>query len=87
MTTLEVITPRSLRLAEIFTVLLGLGLSTVAISARTYMKVRVLRQFLSEDCNIFKLSMLYKYAKLKQISQSLPMYVWTWNYFVSPVKG
>ena len=46
----QVITPRSLRLGEIFAVLLGLGLSTITISARVYVKARVLRKFLSEDC-------------------------------------
>ena len=48
--TLEIITPRSLRLGEIFAVLLGLGLSTITISARIYVKSRVFRRFLSEDC-------------------------------------
>lgn len=48
--TFEVVTPRSLRLAEIFTILLGLGMSTVAISARIYMRLRVMKQFISEDC-------------------------------------
>lgn len=49
---ITVITPRSLRLAEIFTIILGLGLSTAAISVRTYVKLRILRKFLSEDCKV-----------------------------------
>lgn len=48
--TLEVIVPRSLRVGEIFAVLLGLGLSTITISARIYVKSRIFRKFLSEDC-------------------------------------
>lgn len=50
MVVIQVITPRSLRLAEIFTIILGLGLSTLAMSARMYVKLRVSRKFLSEDC-------------------------------------
>lgn len=49
---IQVITPRSLRLAEIFTIILGLGLSTLAISVRIYVKLRVSRKFLSEDCTV-----------------------------------
>ena len=47
---LEVIVPRSMRIGEIFTVLLGFGLATLAIGARTYTKLRITRKFLSEDC-------------------------------------
>lgn len=72
---LKVVTPRSLRLGEIFAILLGLGLSTIAISARIYMKSRVLRKFLSEDCKPFASDTLKNYADIKQISRSLPMYV------------
>lgn len=50
MVVIQVITPRSLRLAEIFTIILGMGLSTLAISTRVYVKLRVSRKFLSEDC-------------------------------------
>lgn len=50
--TSHIVLPRSLRIAEVFTVLLGLGLSTIAIGARIYMKLRVSRQFHSEDCKI-----------------------------------
>lgn len=46
----QVVVPRSLRLAGVFTVLLGFGMSTVAIGARIYVKLRISRQFLSEDC-------------------------------------
>ena len=47
---MEVVSPRSLHLGGIFAYLLGLGLSTIALSARIYMKSRVLKKFLSEDC-------------------------------------
>ena len=46
----EVIVPHSMRIGEIFTVLLGFGLATLAIGARTYTKLRITRKFLSEDC-------------------------------------
>lgn len=75
--------PTSLRLGEIFAVLLGLGLSTITIGARVYVKSRVLKKFLSEDCK----SLGNEHAKnngadIKQISQSLPMYVGTQNNFI-----
>ena len=52
MVVMQVITPRSLRLAEIFTIILGLGLSILAISIRIYVKLRISRKFLSEDCRL-----------------------------------
>ena len=42
--------PTSMRLGEIFAVFLGLGLSTITIGARVYVKSRVLKKFFSEDC-------------------------------------
>ena len=48
----QVVVPRSLRLAGALTVLLSLGLSTIAIGARLYIKLRILRKFRSEDCKI-----------------------------------
>lgn len=46
----QVIVPHSLRVAEVLTVTLGFGLSTIAICARLYAKLRIARNFLSEDC-------------------------------------
>ncbi|KAL8706502.1 MAG: hypothetical protein Q9201_000434 [Fulgogasparrea decipioides] len=45
----QVIVPHSLRVGEVFTVAFGFGLSTVAICARIYTKLRIVRNFLSED--------------------------------------
>ena len=46
----QVIVPQSLRIGQYFTVILGFGLSTLAIAARLYTKLRITRKFLSEDC-------------------------------------
>ncbi|KAL8999893.1 MAG: hypothetical protein Q9169_001298 [Polycauliona sp. 2 TL-2023] len=45
----QVIVPSSLRIGQYFTVILGFGLSTLAISARLYTKLRITRKLLSED--------------------------------------
>ncbi|KAL8981950.1 MAG: hypothetical protein Q9205_003405 [Flavoplaca limonia] len=45
----QVIVPQSLRIGQYFTVLLGFGLSTLAIAARLYTKLRITRKLLSED--------------------------------------
>lgn len=46
----QVIVPHSLRIAEVLTVALGLGLSTIAICSRMYTRLRIAGGFLSEDC-------------------------------------
>ncbi len=50
----QVIVPRSLRIAEVLTVALGFGLSTIAIYARMYQKLRIARKFSLEDCKPIK---------------------------------
>ena len=49
----QVIVPDSLRIGEYFTLILGFGLSTVAICARIYAKSRITKRFLLEDCELF----------------------------------
>lgn len=46
----QVIVPHSMRIGQIFTVLLGFGLSSLAVGVRLYTKSRITRKFLSEDC-------------------------------------
>ena len=48
----QVIVPDSLRIGEYLTVILGFGLSTIAICARIYTKSRITKQFLLEDCEL-----------------------------------
>lgn len=50
----QVIVPHSLRIAEVLTVALGFGLSTIAICARMFTKLRIAREFLLEDCKPIK---------------------------------
>ncbi|MCJ1315362.1 hypothetical protein MMC15_000679 [Xylographa vitiligo] len=44
-----VVVPRSLRVGEILALTLGFGLSTLAVSARTYTKARIMRKVNAED--------------------------------------
>lgn len=69
--------PHSLRVAEIFTVILGFGLATIAISARIYTKLRVVRNFLLEDCKptLIAENLCLSSIDVEQISQSPHMYV------------
>jgi hypothetical protein len=65
-----------MRVAQVFTLALGLGLSTAAIGARIYVKLRIWRQFLSEDCKVIQTGHTRpNRAKTEQISQPLAMYV------------
>ena len=48
----QIVVPNSLRIGEYLTVLLGFGLSTIAICARIFTKWRITRKFLSEDCKL-----------------------------------
>ena len=45
-----IVVPRSLRIGEIVALTLGFGLSTLAVSARTYTKARIMRNVKAEDC-------------------------------------
>ena len=49
----QVVVPDSLRIGEYLTVILGFGLSTIAIGARIYTKCRITKKFLLEDCELF----------------------------------
>ena len=66
----QVIVPDSLRIGEYLTVALGFGLSTIAICARIYTKLRITKKFLLEDCELFpgrvcqSMSCLLKQASL-----------------------
>ena len=41
---------QSLHVGEVLAIALGFGLSTLAIFARTYTKVRLTQTFMKEDC-------------------------------------
>ncbi len=45
-----VVFPHSLRLGEVFALALGLGLSTLAVSARVYTKSKITKTMGREDC-------------------------------------
>jgi hypothetical protein len=45
----DLVVPYSLRIGQVLTLLLGFGLSTLAICARVYTKVRIDRRMLIED--------------------------------------
>ncbi|KAL8669878.1 MAG: hypothetical protein Q9168_005551 [Polycauliona sp. 1 TL-2023] len=49
----QIIVPSSLRTGQYLAVILGFGLSTLAISARLYTKLRITRKLLSEDYFVF----------------------------------
>ena len=49
----------SLRLGELFALALGFVLSTLAVLARVYVRMRLLRPMLKEDC---KFNLLDKYS-------------------------
>ena len=66
--------PHALRVGLVCDLILCVGLSTFAICARTYVKLRIMRGFLSEDCElspIRKQDMEKLCAEAKQTFQSL----------------
>jgi hypothetical protein len=46
----SVVIPHSLRVGEIVTLVLGFGLSTLAVAARVYTKFHIMRDKKLEDC-------------------------------------
>jgi hypothetical protein len=46
----DLVVPLFLRVGEVLTLALGFGLSTLAICARLYTKVRIDRKMMIEDC-------------------------------------
>lgn len=62
----EIIIPHSLRVGEVFIVGLGFVLSTVAICAPVYTKLRIVRKFLLEDCKLYWSAISLLTSLLKQ---------------------
>ena len=48
----EIVVPLSLRIGQYLSMILGFGLSTLAVGARVYTKLRISRKFLLEDCKL-----------------------------------
>ena len=48
----QVLVPHALQVGLIWDLALCIGLTTLAICARTYVKLRMKKEFLSEDCEL-----------------------------------
>lgn len=46
------ISRHSVRVGEVLTLVMGFGISTLAVCARIYTKMRIIKTFVAEDCEL-----------------------------------